>query len=216
MIYVIGDSHSQIFNTQETEDYYDIFSRSFKTKWLGGATAYNISKHETELTIWLSDNQFDKNGDSLLFILGEIDARVHLGPQSHKQGITYEESCKLCTIRYHDFLKSFKNEGYNIIIMGATPSGPHNDTNGDGSLSYKTPIERNQITEIFNRQVKDICMLEGFIYRDINDRVINSKFPYQTYFDRVSVHLNTGMFLIPSEGESCNAILYELLKDLIQ
>ena len=99
--------------------------------------------------------------------------------------------------------------------MGATPSGPHNDKNGDGSLSYKTPIERNKITKIFNKQVKDICDLEGFIYRDINNNVIRGKFPYRTYFDLISVHLNTGMFLIPSEGESCNAMLYELFKDLI-
>lgn len=215
MIYVIGDSHSQIFNTQETEPYYEVFNKTFKSKWLEAATAYNVSKHIPELTTWFSDNQFNKEKDSLLFILGEIDARVHLGPQSHKQGITYEESCKLCTNRYHDFLNHFKNEGYKIIVMGATPSGPHNDRNGDGSLSYKTPIERNEITKIFNNQVKEICNEEGFIYRDINDKVINGNFPYQTYFDRVSVHLNTGMFLFPRNGESCNAMLYELLKDLI-
>ena len=99
--------------------------------------------------------------------------------------------------------------------MGATPSGPHNDRNGDGSLSYKTPTERNEITKIFNKQVNDICDNEGFIYRDINDKVINGKHPYRTYFGVVSVHLNTGMFLIPSDGESCNAILHETFKDLI-
>lgn len=215
MIYVIGDSHSQIFNTQETEPYYEVFNKTFKSKWLGGATAYNVSKHIPELAIWLSDNQFNKQNDSLLFILGEIDVRVHLGPQSHKQSITYEESCKLCTIRYRDFLDHFKNEGYKIIVMGATPSGIHNDTNGDGSLSYKTQIERNEITGIFNRQVMDICIEGGFIYRELNDKVINGKFPYHTYFDMVNVHLNTGMFLRPSEGESCNSMLYELFKDLI-
>jgi hypothetical protein len=215
MIYVIGDSHSQIFNTQETEVYYEVFNKSFKTKWLSGATAYNVSKHIPELMNWLSDNQFNKQNDSLLFILGEIDARVHLGPQSHKQGITYEESCKLCTIKYHSFLNHFKNGGYKIIVMGATPSGPHNAKNGDGSLSYKTSIERNTITKIFNEQVRDICDKEGFIYREINDKVINGEFPYRSYFDEISVHLNTGMFLMPSNGESCNAMLYDLFKDLI-
>lgn len=215
MIYVIGDSHSQIFNTNATEIYYDVFNKTFKTKWLTGATAYNISKHIPELISWLTENLFNKENDSLLFILGEIDIRVHLGPQSHKQGITYDESCKLCTNKYHDFLNYFKSEGYKIIVMGATPSGPHNDTNGDGSLSYKTPKERNEITKIFNGQVKDICYNEGFIYREINDKVINGRFQYPTYFDSISIHLNTGMFFFQSEGESCNSMLYELFKDLI-
>lgn len=215
MIYVIGDSHSQIFETKETEPHYESFSKTFKTKWLQGATAYNVSKHIPELLTWFANNGFNKEVDSLLFILGEIDARVHLGPQSHSQGITYEESCKLCTVKYHEFLNYFKNDGYKIIIMGATPSGPHNDRNGDNSLSYKTPIERNEITKIFNSQVKDICNTEGFIYRDVNDRVIKGEYPYETYFDRVSVHLNTGMFLHPRDGESCNVILYEALKDLL-
>lgn len=215
MIYVIGDSHSQIFDTKVTEPYYEVFNKSFKTKWLNAATAYNVGKHIPDVTEWIYKNQFDKKNDSLLFILGEIDARVHLGPQSHKQGITYEESCKLCTNKYHTFLNHFKNEGYKIIVMGATPSGPHNARNGDGSLSYKTPTERNQITEIFNKQVNEICNNEGFIYRDINNKIINGEHPYRTYFGTVSVHLNTGMFLIPSNGESCNAILYETFKDLI-
>jgi hypothetical protein len=215
MIYVIGDSHSQIFDTKPIEPYYEVFKKSFKTKWLTAATAFNVSKHIPDVMNWLSDNQVDKENDMLLFILGEIDARVHLGPQSYKQGITYEESCKLCTTKYHSFLNHFKNEGYQIIVMGATPSGPHNDRNGDGSLSYKTPIERNQITEIFNKQVKEICADEGFIYRDINDKITKGKHSYRSYFGTVSVHLNTGMFLIPSDGESCNDILYETFKDLL-
>jgi hypothetical protein len=215
MIYVIGDSHSQIFDAKNTEPYYEVFKKSFKTKWLEAATAYNVNKHIPEVMTWLSNNQIDKENDSLLFILGEIDARVHLGPQSHKQGITYEESCKLCTDKYHVFLSHFKHEGFKIIVMGATPSGPHNARNGDGSLSYKTPIERNQLTEIFNKQVKDICDNEGFIYRDVNDKITKGKHPYQTYFGVVSVHLNTGYFLTSSKGESCNAILHETFKDLI-
>ena len=215
MIYVIGDSHSQIFDTKVTEPHYEVFKKTFKTKWLEAATAYNVSKHIGEIMQWISNNQFNKKNDSLLFILGEIDVRVHLGTQSHKQGITYEESCKLCTNKYHDFLNHFKIEGYKIIVMGATPSGTHNDRNGDGSLSYKTPIERNEITKIFNKQLNDISENEGFIYREINDRVINGIHPYRTYFGVVGVHLNTGMFLLPSNGESCNTILFETFKDLM-
>ena len=96
MIYVAGDSHTQIFqgnsgiNGPLYNDHAEGFGEhknKFKVIHLDSPTAYNAYKRIDEINTKLTD--FNKETDYLFFSFGEIDVRCHLGFQSEKQNKNY-------------------------------------------------------------------------------------------------------------------------------
>lgn len=204
MIFLIGDSHVQ-----------SLTGPHFKIVHLPSPTAYQNYKRIPTIEVELNSHKINKENDFLFFSFGEIDIRCHLGFISEKTSRTYEDVVSECIKRYETFLDHFINDGYKIGVWGVIPSGPNNGVQGNGSLSYKTKIERNMITNIFNNQLISLCGKKNIYFKSVYDKIIKDEINYDKYYSKDNIHLNAGMFKTHETDINCEQLTIDQFKDLI-
>lgn len=204
MVYLIGDSHVQ---SATGDDFIKIH--------LVAPTAYQNYKRITEIDKNLSNFKINKNGDYLFFSFGEIDIRCHLGFIADKTNRTYNDVVKECVNRYLSFLIYFIDKGYKIGVWGVIPSGPNNGIQGNGAASYKTKEERNELTRLFNLELKNVCEEKNIIFKSLFDNIITDMSNYDNYFSKDNIHLNAGMFKTHENNIDCEKLVIEHFKDII-
>jgi len=203
MIHLIGDSHIQSFNDE------------FKKLWIRAPTAYNNIKHINSIDNYINQFQIKNSNDFIFFSFGEIDIRCHLGFISDKDRRSKEDVIDECIQKYENFMNYYKNFNYNIGIYGVIPSGPYDGIQGNGRNSYKTFVERNEMTFIFNEKLKNICVKNNFLFKTLFYDIINEKKNYLNYFSNDGMHLNGGMFKNNENGINCEMLLSKLFEDLL-
>jgi hypothetical protein len=202
MVYLIGDSHTQSFGS------------NFKTIWLEAPTAYQNIKKINQIDNKLNSLNINKDVDYLFFSFGEIDVRCHLGFISENNNRSNEDVISECLNRYLTFLDYYINQDYKIGVYGVVPSGPYNGLQGNGRHSYKTHIERNKLTEMFNQQLKNICENKNILFKSIFYEIVD-KDNYFDYFSVDGIHLNGGLFKTKNDGVNCEILLNDLFKNLL-
>lgn len=192
-IFVIGDSHTDIFNGHKLENKHLIIpnityeeslyanisnSPKFITYLLGACLAYTTnSKKSTFSTFkkvqYLIDNNFLPKNCIICCSFGEIDCRVHIQKQAEKQNKSIEEIIDNVIKNYGDFLLNLKNQGYKIIAYA--PIATQKDTvKLDKKFPrYATEIERNYIVSIFNEKLKNFCNMQDLMYLSIFNNLVN-------------------------------------------
>lgn len=206
MIWVIGDSHADVFNGNvningpKYGDSLDCLLR-YKEKFvgmnLGAFTAYNAFSKKQFIQSHL--DSFNKNIDYLFLSFGEIDCRCHLGFHSDNKKISYDSVVADCVRRYFSLLTFFQSEGFNVGAWGVIASGLYDGIQGNGALSYKTSLDRNNITRLFNAQLEYLCKHSNMKFKSIFNKICDSNLNTKPdcHFDNIHIACNkTSQFII--------------------
>ncbi len=127
----------------------------FKSYRIGPATAYQLENKKYIIDEIINFN-VDVLNDLVLFCFGEVDIRAHLIKQMEVQNRPKEEIVKECVDRYFSVLLEYKNKGVNVIAWGPIASW-HESKKYTGGPSFGTCLERNLVTEEFNRYLEELC-----------------------------------------------------------
>jgi len=147
MIYCIGDSHTGLFKTT-----------GFTIHHLGPVTAFNMHKRQQNIDDILSKAQNYRT----IFVIGEIDCRVHVVKQSRLQNRSIEEVAFEVAEVAFKFI--FSNTKHNPIAWG--PCYSHSRTKE--LLNPAAPFypigsaaQRNLATDCYNNKLKQLSESAG-------------------------------------------------------
>lgn len=154
-IFIIGNSHVHQFTGAKPADRF-FFSDKIIAINLGPITAYKFGeKYIHEAYGRLNEFRFNPQTDILITTIGEIDCRYHLLKQIINHNRPMNLVVQECAYRYfaaHIHLQ--KNiPGLKSFIMGINPSHSH----GPCENVFGEMIQRNEITKMFNKELKEFC-----------------------------------------------------------
>jgi len=192
MIYVIGDSHVAIFSIYNDQNYMLPLNKMCKSP-LHSLCSYRTDPH-TAYNLINKINEFEqiireldiKDEDILIFSYGEVDIRCHIGFHN-SYGV--ESVVNSAIENYLRFLLHFKKK-YNVGVWGPIASGADNGMQGNGRPSFKTSIERNKITKMFNNRLEERCDQHNIIFKSIFKTLLSNDRDTNTAYYVDGVHLN--------------------------
>lgn len=194
-IYVVGDSHTQVFQGNsgingpangDNDFNLGVYKERFKVCHLGPYTAYSVYDKISFVDAAIFD--INKEEDFLFFSFGEIDCRHHIGFHRDKQNVSTESAVQTCVSRYVNFLKHYKEKGYKVGVWSPIASGPNANRAGTGHATYKGVFERNHLTVLFNLYLLIECQKHSIIYKSIWDQMSHNLNTDVSYF-RDGIHL---------------------------
>ena len=194
MIYILGDSHSCVFTIIDDINYmhdlHKLYTKgnfsSFRTE---PYTCYNLLNKINLINNNLKQLPI-KDNDYLFFCYGEVDIRCHIGFHITDKK-TLEMIIKEIIERYIKFLLYYKSKYKNIGVYAPIASGTNNCIQGNGRPSYKTYIERNKITKVFNNMLEDYCKKYDILFKSITNDIINyDNTSKNMFYAKDNIHLN--------------------------
>lgn len=213
LIFVIGDSHTEIFHKNNynakklilgdsnhaTQVWFNN-SKNFCTYHLDAVTAYNSNNPNATISSFNKIRFLVKNGylpkaSTVVVSMGEIDCRVHIKKQAQKQNISIDEVIDRTISNYLEFLFYLKTNGYKVFAYGPIPSQSDKAPFDTNFPRFGTEIERNEITAIFNKKLEKICNLNGIKYFTLFNQLLNQDFTTKVeYLSDDLVHLGPNAF----------------------
>jgi len=185
IIHCIGDSHANFFSgSDEIQPEWPApgiknrlpFFRSYR---IGPVLAYKLREYGTttmgreKLENLLSGLD---TGSYVMFCFGEIDCRAHIVRQSQKQGRPPEAVVQEVVERYFSIILETRRSGFEPLIWNVIPSAPTkiNDriTVPPQYLFHGSCEERNRITRVFNRELKQKADKASIRFLDIFDELL--------------------------------------------
>ena len=158
-IYCLGDSHTWFFNNFPC----------CKTVPLGPRLAYNFGILVDSVCKIIDERVVNDKPEKfcVLFVLGEIDIRVHL--RKH-------QNIKECVDNYVGGLCEVKSRGYHVAVFGAIASTKREDNNPENWGGFPVAgscIERNKIAREFNSYLEPLCGSNNLKYFSILESLID-------------------------------------------
>jgi hypothetical protein len=156
-LHTIGDSHSYF---------------GWKNIWnhhLGPRLCYSFGKHKLNLCDIRGFNL--KDGDTVIFCLGEIDCRCHI--KKHiTELITYQEIISKIVNDYFDAIllnvSVLNVKLKNVCVYNVPPPAEKHNTQENPECPFVgTDEERKQYTLFFNEKLREKCAESGFVFFDI-------------------------------------------------
>jgi len=197
MIYCIGDSHASIFsgNGDIIPNWYEInnkdtisynTSKYFNACRIGPTTAYGLfmAKHRIDDVL----QYVNKKNDQIMFCFGEVDCRTHILKEKHNLDSVVEKHVN----KYIEVILYYKSLGYNMIIYG--PNASWNINNPYSGPSIGTNIERNNITQKFNKYLKEKVIENDMKFVTMFYEMIDSDGNTGDWFDQCGIHIKTEKF----------------------
>jgi hypothetical protein len=191
VIYVLGDSHADIF--KETYGCHGMNC--------GAILAYTLKEKEKDVARLITLHNVPE-GAKLLFVFGEIDVRVHLGIHLNVQQ---------CVDNYIQALEGYRTKGYHIHVRGVIASSRKDSecvsTEGDksliqnvvkqqivaqgGLLRVGTCQQRNALARELNACLEKECKARGIGYFSIFDQLVDADgLTREEFYMGDTVHLN--------------------------
>jgi hypothetical protein len=201
MIHCIGDSHSAVFSGEENmQPIWPIPAANklpyFRSYRIGPATAYQL---ENKIPIINEIIKDISENDKVMFCFGEVDIRAHLLKQSIEQNKPIENIIDECVNRYFDVIKTYKNNGVDIIIWGPIASWNANHPY-TGGPSYGSNIERNEITKYFTEKLETLAKVEDIPLITIFYDMLNEDGTTNSFFldDWAGSHMHLSQRALPT------------------
>ncbi len=161
VIHVIGDSHVMPYK----------FQFPFIIHHLGQATAHNINDTESTnktLSKLTKELKGIKATDVVMFVLGEIDARIHIYYQHRKTGRDIESIIYNTVQKYIDAVVSVR-DGYGLkVAVSSLPPASTHIVNHFKYPFYGTVEQRRYIFEKMNEMLAVACYAEGIQFVDVS------------------------------------------------
>ena len=202
-LFCIGDSHVSVFlGKDRLAPLYPKREKSIlknvEVVRLEGILAYNLcefnrttkgrEKFEYLLKRDITEHSW------ILVSAGEVDIRVHLIKQAERQGKTYEEIVNNLCHRYLGYLDALKNS-YQILVLLPPPSSYLSEDKIDPQYPrYGDEIQRNKITSLLNKSLKDQCSVRNIPYIEIFEKASTPEGYTKKEFLWDGVHLSTYAF----------------------
>ena len=184
-IYTIGDSHS-------CNGWNEIIQHH-----LGPVLCYNFGKERLNRCDIRNFNM--KDGDTIIFCLGEIDCRCHI----HKHItniITYKDIINNIVNNYFKAIElniaisqiKFKN----ICVYNVVPPIQKYNTNENPDYPYLgTDEERKKYVLYFNEKLKEKCIENKYIFFNIYDKYIDEYGFLRKDLSDGNVHIGNGIYI---------------------
>lgn len=185
VIHTIGDSHSYAGWTSVINHH------------ISSLLCYSFGKEKLNR---IDIRNFNiKDGDTVIFCLGEIDCRCHV----HKhitETVSYNQIIDNIVENYFDAIK------LNVITSGLTlkhicvynvvPPIQKSKTNETPDWPFLgTDEDRKKYCLYFNKQLKEKCIENNFIFFDIYDNYIDENGFLLKYLSDGSTHIKDGIYL---------------------
>jgi len=174
MIYTIGDSHTWSF--RDNPDY--------RVLHLGARTAHQIEQHDD---IVMTRVQHIRDGCKMLWILGEIDCRIHILLKHHQTKKSVRNLIIETVNKYLMYISKF-NGKYAIYVMNIVPPGIQ--PNIYDYPTYGTRAQLKKIYESYNAELKKQCEMLCIPFVDIYDQMIGKDGYRKPELVSDDIHLN--------------------------
>jgi len=184
-IHTIGDSHSSY-------GWYGVVKHH-----VGALLCYSFGKEKFNRCDIRNFNI--KDGDSIIFCLGEIDCRCHI----HKHitdTTTYQDIINDIVENYFEAIESNVTISQiklkNICVYNVVP--PIQKYNTIESLEYPylgTDEERKQYVLYFNKKLKEKCIEKNYLFFDIYDKYIDENGFLRKDLSDGNVHIENGIYI---------------------
>ena len=103
-----------------------------------------------------------------------------------------------CVERYFRAIVELRNEGYNIVVLGAHPSTTSGHDDGRDTPVFGECLFRNNIAIQYNSKLKELCLKENIIFISIFVKLVDSnnitKMEY--YMDYCHLNSNSHPYMI--------------------
>ena len=184
-IHTIGDSHS-----------YSGWS-GIINHHLGPILCYSFSKEKLNRCDIRNFNI--KDGDTIIFCLGEIDCRCHI----HKHitdTTTYQDIINNIVDNYFEAIKLNVTVSQiklkNVCIYNVVPPIQKYNTHENPKYPYLgTDEERKQYSLFFNKELKKKCIENNYIFFDIYDKYIDDNGFLRKDLSDDNVHIRDGKYI---------------------
>ena len=184
-IHTIGDSHSYYGWTNIIEHH------------LGPVLCYSFGKEKLDKCDIRNFNI--KDGDTIIFCLGEIDCRCHI----HKyitNIITYQNIINNIVNNYFEAIELNISISQiklkNICVYNVVPPIQKYNTHENPKFPYLgTDEERKQYTLYFNQKIKEKCIEKNYIFFDIYDNYIDKNGFLRKDLSDGNVHISNGIYI---------------------
>ncbi len=175
-IRVVGDSHSvnSFCNPGEEQGTWSLeydgklVSVPFSIYNMYGVTMHRIGRDGLSLLEkWRRDLIGVKNGDTLIFVFGEIDVRCHILKQSKKQNISIDEIASKLVNSYLRTILDYKDlyEQLTVVVCNVVP--PIDRIHLPPYEQHGTLEERVIIAKKINQTLKNKCDGCGIKFLDV-------------------------------------------------
>ena len=203
MIYIFGDSHATSNFRNMKYQYVNLARNSL--------TMNRVGRDKKECIDFKNYNI--QNGDTIVYQIGEVDCRCHIGKQIQTGRLLFE----IITTLVNEFINSIiinceKYQYLNIIICCIPPPMDQDyfkSIHGDIDLSFPfigTNSERVQYTFILNGKLKQKCEYYNFTFFDYyNDYEDENKMLKPLLSDN-NVHIMENSYLLRSFYKILNTL----------
>lgn len=184
LYYVIGDSHVLNF-----------LHEAFIVHHIGPATAYRLNFKESttksrEKIINLLNEIYKKKPLNVIFVFGELDARIHINKVAKENKISTNKVIEKVVKAYMNFLKFVKKKYplTSIYVFNVLPQGE--EENIYNYHFYANRKERVKIAEKMNQFLREYSKRNNFKFIYIYDKLINKKGERKKEYAFDDVHYN--------------------------
>ena len=185
-IHTIGDSHS-----------YSGWSGTIIQHHLGGVLCYSFGKEKLDRCDIRNFNI--KNGDTIIFCLGEIDCRCHI----HKHisdTVIYQDIIDKIVDNYVHAIELNINISQiklkNVCIYNIVPPVQKYNTWENSEVPYLgTDEERKNYVLYFNKKLKEKCIEKDYIFFDVYDKYIDENGFLRKDLSDGNVHIGNGIYI---------------------
>ncbi|WP_041424700.1 tetratricopeptide repeat protein [Synechococcus sp. CC9902] len=177
-IVCFGDSHRSVFNNIQKINCYNT----------GSGTAYNLNNDKSTSgsgkRIKKVLENINKDEYAILLVYGEIDCMEHIMKNSYREDKNIDEITTKLAVKYTEYIRNLKNEGYTVLVYGPALSGFSFNSHG-------TQEERNRIMRNFNEQIEKNLSTEKRVYfGSINKIVTNDMYEPEMKLSKDGRHLD--------------------------
>ena len=184
-IHTIGDSHSGCGWSGIIQHY------------LGPVLCYSFGKEQINRCDIRNFNI--KDGDTIIFCLGEIDCRCHI----HKhitETTTYQDIINNIVDNYFEAIEFNISISQiklkNVCVYNVVPPIQKYNTLENPEYPYLgTDEERKQYTLYFNEKLKEKCIEKGYIFFDIYNNYIDETGFLRKDLSDGTVHIGNGIYI---------------------
>jgi len=140
-----------------------------------------------------------KDGDTIIFCLGEIDCRCHINKHV-TDTLTYENIIDNIVENYFDAIEliiiTSQIKLKNVCVYNVVPPIEKYNTPENSQFPYLgTDEERKQYTLYFNKKIKEKCFEKKYIFFDIYNNYIDKNGFLRKDLSDGNVHIANGVYI---------------------
>ena len=186
-VHTIGDSHCHSGWGSEVVIHH-----------LGPKLCHTLGKQHLTLCDFRNYDDM-KDGDTVIFCLGEIDCRCHV----HKHITAEEPYQKVIENLVEDYIKAIEIiilasglQLKNVCVFNVVPPVQRHNTGENPEYPYLgSDEERKEYVLYFNSLLKSHCASKQFVYFDVYDKYCDSNGFLRKDLSDGNVHIRDGTFL---------------------